>query len=303
MSVGTVIPPSPHRPPADSYFPVAPAAAVSCARPTVKAEIGLAVKNCTPAGRHKRVRWRKPGGARRPGVIDATRCELVRSLEQRHGSVWARIKDQVHVAGYTVERARERVRAFRSDGAESLLAMVVALLYMTDVRTGFIGKPRAGGGRWQRYTLRDMAQLAYGGQGEKDVRRASRAIAVMVSLGWAYPTKQVRRYVGDTTFRSEAGIRRLNLRRICDMTGTTWLLQRDRRHADQKHGASTAWLEEAKAKAQARKERLQARRAQLERLADELKAFQPGAGSGPAVVARNRGAPALLSAIFENAFG
>lgn len=87
------------------------------------------------------------------------------------------------------------------------------------------------------------------------------------------------------------------------MTGTTWLLQRDRRHADQKHGASTAWLEEAKAKAQARKERLQARRAQLERLADELKAFQPGAGSGPAVVARNRGAPALLSAIFENAFG
>ncbi len=303
MHVGTVGPSSPQKSPADRYFPVAPAAAVSCARCTVMAEAGPAAQHCSQGARHKRVRWRKPAGARRPGVIDATRYELVRSLEQRHGAIWTRIKDQVHVAGYTIERARERVRAFRSDGAESLLAMVVALLYMTDVRTGFVGKPRVGGGRWQRYTLRDLAQLAYGAQGERDVRRASRAIAVMVSIGWAYPTQQVRRYAGDASFRSEPGVRRLNLRRICEMTGTTWLLERDRRHADQKQGASTVWLEEAKANVEARRRRVQESRAQIDRLADELRVSLPRTGAGPPPAARGGRTPALLGDIFGSAFG
>ncbi|WP_230433511.1 hypothetical protein [Xanthomonas campestris] len=231
---------------------------------------------------HKRVRWRKPSGKRRPGVIDATRAELVRCLEQRHGSAWMRIKDRVAVAGYTIDRASERVRALRSDGAESLLAMAVALLYLTDVRTGFVGKPRVGGGRWHRYTLCDIAQLAYGAQGVAEIRRASRAIASMVSLGWAYPTKQVRRLAADASFRSEAGVRRINLKRICDMMGTTWLLQRDRRHADQTHGTNTASFAEAQAKKQAATERRQEHQANKARLEAELRRGNPGAAAaGP----------------------
>ncbi len=206
-----------------------------------------------PAGHgrtHKRVRWRRPsGGKRRPGVLDATRAELVRGLEQRQGSIWTRIRHAVIVAGYPIDRSLQRVRALRADGAESLLALAVALLYLADVRTGFVGKPRPGGGPWKRYTLADLAQLAYGAQGEADLRRARRSIDMMVSLGWAYPTKQVRRHStdveGQNLWRSEAAVRRLNLQRLCDMTGTSWLLKRDRMHADQARGQGTASLVDA----------------------------------------------------------
>lgn len=192
---------------------------------------------------HKRVRWRRPGGNRRPGVLDATRAELVRGLEQRQGSMWLRVSRSVSIAGYPLANAFERVRALRSDGAESLLAMTVALLYLADVRTGFVGKPRASGGPWQRYTLHDLAQLAYGGQSEADIRRARRALDMMVSLGWASPTKQTRRHIGEGQYRSDAGVRRINFDRICKLAGTSWLLSRDRQHADRTRGAGTVDLD------------------------------------------------------------
>lgn len=207
-----------------------------------------------PASRaHKRVHWRKPaGGKKRPGVLDATRAELVRGLEQRRGSIWLRISRAVIVAGYPLARALDRIRALRSDGAESLLAMTVALLYLADVRTGFIGKPRPQGGPWQRYTLHDLAQLAFGGQSEADIRRARRALDMMVNLGWAYATKQVRRYAGDETWRSEPGVRRLNLHRLCSIAGTGWLLSRDREHADRARGDGTASIESGRQRRQQR---------------------------------------------------
>lgn len=186
---------------------------------------------------HKRVRWRTPlSGKRRPGVIDATRSELVRGLELRHGPMWWRVSRAVAVAGYPIGRALNRVRALRSDGAESMLAMIIALLYLTDVRTGFIGKPRPERGPWKRYTLRDLTQLAYGSQTEADLRRARRSLDMLVSLGWAFPTKQVRRFVDGNSFRSEPAVRRLNLHRLCEMAGTGWLLSRDRKHADRVRG-------------------------------------------------------------------
>lgn len=102
--------------------------------------------------------------------------------------------------------------------------------YLADVRTGFVGKPRQGGGRWQRYTLHDLAQLAYGGQTDAELRRARRSLDMMVSLGWAFPTKQVRRHKKDANggdlWCSEAGVRRINFQRLCDMVGTSWLLSR-----------------------------------------------------------------------------
>ncbi|APP87455.1 hypothetical protein LYZ74_19645 [Xanthomonas hortorum pv. gardneri] len=211
---------------------------------------------------HKRVHWRQPkplaGKKRRPGVLDATREALVRGLEQRRGSLWMRISRHVIVAGYALEKALTRVRALRSDGADSLLAMSVALLYLSDVRTGFVGKPRQAGGRWQRYTLHDIAQLAYGGQTEAEVKRARRSIDMMVSLGWAFPTKQVRRHKKDAEggdlWRSEPGVRRLNLQRLCAMTGTSWLLKRDRQHADQARGSGAASFTEAQARRQSRQD-------------------------------------------------
>lgn len=302
MLAGTVGLRSPQLSDSNKNFPVAIAAAAARVCRTAFAQAGLGETGSVETSRHKRVHWRKPAGARRPGVIDATCKELVRCLEHRRGAVWARIKYQAHVAGYTVERTGERVRAFRSDGAESLLATMVALLYMTDVRTGFIGKPRAGGGRWQRYTLRDIAQLAYGSQEKGDIRRASRAIAVMVSLGWAYPTKQVRRYSGDATFRSEPGVRCLNLKRICDMTGTAWLLQRDRSHADQKYGTNTAAVEEANARRLACQKRREEGRVRVEKLEAELREERVQAATWPAKAAGGGGIPNRLRDIFGSAF-
>ncbi|MBV6816245.1 hypothetical protein ACE15N_23480 (plasmid) [Xanthomonas campestris pv. passiflorae] len=201
-----------------------------------------------PSGRpHKRVHWRQPkpltGKKRRPGVLDATRHGLVRALEERKGA-WKRISHNVIVAGYALDKALTRVRGLRKDGADSLLAMAVALLYLADVRTGFVGKPRQGGGPWQRYTLPDLAQLAYGGQSDAEQRRARRSLDMMVSLGWAFPTKQVRRHTKDAEggdlWCSEAGVRRLNFQRLCDMVGTSRLLKRDRKHADQARGTGVA---------------------------------------------------------------
>ncbi|QCZ67282.1 hypothetical protein CAI18_23315 (plasmid) [Xanthomonas citri pv. punicae] len=207
---------------------------------------------------HKRVHWRQPkppsGKKRRPAVLDATRDGLVRGLEQRQGSLWMRISRNVIVAGYALDKALTRVRALRKDGAESLLAMSVALLYLADVRTGFVGKPRQGGGPWQRYTLRDLAQLAYGAQTGAELERAKRSIDMMVSLGWAFPTKQVRRHTKDAEGRdgwcSEPGVRRLNFQRLCDMAGTSWLLKRDRKHADQARGTGVASFAQAHARRQ-----------------------------------------------------
>lgn len=243
---------------------------------------------------HKRVRWRKPEGKRRPGVLDATRAELVRGLELRHGSLWLRVRSAVIVAGYPIAQALDRVRSLRSDGAESLLAMAVALLYLADVRTGFVGKPRGVPGPWQRYTLSDLAQLAYGGQGEAELRRARRALDMMTSLGWAFPTKQVRRHAGMdadgvNAWRSEPAVRRLNLARLCDMTGTSWLLKRDRMHAERTHGTGTALIKEARNRHQARQEPRSG-----QGLGDAVRSVPPATGDPPR---RSTGAPQAIADI------
>ena len=84
---------------------------------------------------------------------------------------------------------------------------------------------------------------------EADVRRARRALDVLIGLGWAFPTRQVRRHVGTAgaeAFASEPAVRRINFGRLCEMTGTTWLLKRDRAHADRTKGDGLASLQQAR---------------------------------------------------------
>lgn len=191
---------------------------------------------------HKRVHWRRPaGGKRRPPVLDVIRTELVRQIEGRCGAFWLKIAPSLRIAGYPLARALDRVRAFRSDGAESALAMLTTLLYTADVRTGFIGRPRPGFTHWQRFTVRDLAQFAYGGQTEGDQKRAGRALAVLRSMGFLSHTRQVRRNVAERdapVFLSEPGVRRLDLDRIAKVTGTYWLLKRARIALDRDKGTA-----------------------------------------------------------------
>ena len=183
--------------------------------------------------RHKRVRWSKPKGKKRPSVLDTTRAELVRALEERKGALWWRVARVALIAGYAIEKAARRDRTLRRDGAESLLAMIVTLIYCSDIRTGFIGRHNPGGGRWLRYKLRDLCQLAYGAQGEAELRRGRRSLDVIIGLGWMTPTAQVRRHQPDGSFKSEPGVRHLNWSRLARMCGTSELLRRDRAHKDQ----------------------------------------------------------------------
>jgi hypothetical protein len=227
------------------------------------------------------VTWRRPKPAKGkawPGVLDATRAELVRGIEQRHGPLFHRIARVVIVAGYSLDRALHRVRALRSDGAASLLAMATALLYCADIRSGFIGKPREGGGPWHRYSLADLAQMAYGAQTDAEIRRASRALDMMVSLGWAFPTKMTRDYdEAKGKWVGFPGVRRLNLERLCKATGTDWLLKRDRVHLDATKGNNVVSLRDADRRQQAG---YQADQAQTKRAVAARQRFGKSAGVG-----------------------
>jgi hypothetical protein len=154
-------------------------------------------------------------------------------LEERKGALWWRVARVALVAGYSIDKAARRDRTLRRDGAESLLAMIVALIYCSDIRTGFVGRHNPAGGRWLRYKLRDLCQLAYGAQGEAELRRGRRSLDVIIGLGWMMPTAQVRRHQPDGSFKSEPGVRHLNWSRIAQMCGTSELLRRDRAHKDQ----------------------------------------------------------------------
>lgn len=203
---------------------------------------------------HKHVRFHKPADhKRRPGVLNATCDGLKLMLEDRQGLFW-RFARSIIVAGYPIARALHRVRALRTDGAAALLAVATVLLYSCDIRTGFVGRPRPGGGPWHRFTVRDIAQLAFGSQTPGDLRRVRRALDVLTGLHWLYPTKQVRRHAGENDFRSEPAVRRLNLMRICKMAGSEWLLARDRKHADQKYGTGATSMEDGRARRQERRE-------------------------------------------------
>lgn len=97
---------------------------------------------------------------------------------------------------------------------------------------------------------------------------------MLVSLGWAFPTKQVRRYVDANTFRSEPAVRRLNLQRLCEMTGTSWLLARDRQHADRNKGKGTVSFPSSRQRYQ-RKQREQHQRSR-----ETLPALYSGRSTG-----------------------
>ena len=174
-------------------------------------------------------------------MLRVTEYQVVQALESRQGRFWSRICRSAVVAGYAWSRAQHRIRQLRSDGTESLLAMIVALLYCADIRTGFVGRPRKGGGPWERYTLEDLAFFAYASKDDASVRKAKRALDVLINLGLAHPTIQVNRYDEQSQLvRGEPAVRRLNWEKLCELANTTWYLQKSRDHARQKEETARA---------------------------------------------------------------
>lgn len=190
---------------------------------------------------HRRFGWRKPaigpGKRRRPPVIDATASALVRGLEQRLGGLYHRLSRHTVIAGYSRGREREqgRRRRWRSDGVESVLGMLVALVYSADVRSGYIGRPRKGGPGWERYGIEDLARFAYGSVDDATLKRASRALFVISGLGVLATSAQPRTTLPTGEVRGEFSHRKLVWERLCDLCGTTWLLRKDRAALDRKY--------------------------------------------------------------------
>lgn len=184
----------------------------------------------------RRVAWSKPGGKRRPGVIDAVIGVLADSFARRDGRPWELVAMNV-----PVHRAdgKPRERALREEAGEAILAMLSALLYSCDIRTGFIGKPRDGGGPWHRYTVIDLCKKAFGAliPGEIDPRRGERALRACADLGLLFLSKQPIDYNAETgALTFHPSVRWLNLRLLCQICNLGWLLERDRSVAFRRHG-------------------------------------------------------------------
>lgn len=186
---------------------------------------------------HRRFKWRTPsGGKKRPSVIVATTRELARGLEKRLGSLYQRFSGLAPVAGYSAQQraAGPRQRRWRGDGVESALCMAVALCHASDIRTGFIGRPRREGGGWERFGVRDLAHFAYQATDDATLKRAGRALFVLESLGILTLATQIRKTTAAGEIRSENAIRRLNWTRLAELCNTSWLLTKDRAALDRR---------------------------------------------------------------------
>jgi len=189
---------------------------------------------------HRPVEWRKPkGGKRRPMALEATKIAIERTVHLKSSGLWHRIARSVPVAGYARQYALDRVRDFREDGAKTFAAVLGVMLLACDIRTGFLGRPPKAGPYWQRYKLRDIAQLALDRQDKSAVRQTRRAIMCIQALGWMNPPSVIR-YERNGKMRSDAAFRWLNLKAICAALETATLFKRDRAHAIANHARAAA---------------------------------------------------------------
>ncbi len=219
--------------PAFNLSTVAKAAAVSPARCSETA--------VEPKQTHKQLTRRLPSwapipGKRRPAVL-ATICAAIEvAAKTGQGRCYSYLKRAGLIAGYSANANLHRKRRFRSDGIESALAVLRALVSITDVATGLICRPT---GQDQRrfYGLKDIAQFTFGDRSATSQRRVRRALAVLQSLGLCYPTEQIRQRMADGSYRSEPAARKLNLQKIASITGADLLLKRDRHFAQRGRAA------------------------------------------------------------------
>jgi len=193
----------------------------------------------SPHRRHAPPSPPKPG-KKRPPLIEAACAALGRAIRPRmadprdRGRLYHRLADAVIVAGYSGERILHRVRAWRADGAESVVAVLMALIRSSDIRSGLVGRPRPMA-PWQRFTVRDLAQFAFGAQDRAAIATTERALRLLTHLGLVRCT-EIAVPTGGGEFRAEPGIRRLNWNRLAEMLGLGWLLARDRAALDRRHG-------------------------------------------------------------------
>ena len=163
-----------------------------------------------------------------PRAIALTIDRYQREFTERRGPLWDYFAGRCP-AVYEEGGDFSRQRSLRSDGGDSLLCVIVALLRSMDLRSGFLGRPPIeDGARWHRRSVLELFGFAYGKPvpGALSTRRIERWIRALKALG-ILTTRELKRQAGDQV-RSVTAIRHVT-DRLFELAGTIGQLARERR--------------------------------------------------------------------------
>jgi hypothetical protein len=175
-----------------------------------------------------------------PAVLAKTIGRYCLEFEARRGPIWDYFSARIPALYDADGKPGDRRRSLRSDGGDSLLCVIVALLSSMDIRRGFLGRPPLqAGGLWHRRGVRELFGFAFGKPvpGALSIRRIERWLRALTSLGMlttnqlrvktarGYESKTAIRHVSDELFR---------------LAGTRGQLAKERREAFQRAAAERA---------------------------------------------------------------
>lgn len=193
------------------------------------------------AYRHPKPRT-KYAGATPPRALAVTIARYREDFELRRGPLWDYFAARVPALYDGQGRAGDRRRSLRTDGADSLLCVIVALLQSMDIRRGFIGRPPLeAGGLWHRRSMLELFGFAFGKAvpGALSPRRMERWLRALKALG-ILTTHQLRRKTA-RGFESKTAIRHVT-DRLFELAGTIGQLAKERRQAWERVRAQRAAL-------------------------------------------------------------
>lgn len=196
------------------------------------AAIGLAYRHPKP----------RPTRAPPPRALAVTIARYREDFELRRGPLWDYFAARVP-ALYASGRPGDRRRSLRTDGADSLLCVIVALLQSMDIRRGFLGRPPLeAGGLWHRRSMLELFGFAFGKAvpGALSPRRMERWLRALKALG-ILTTHQIRHKAARGGFESKTAIRHVT-DRLFELAGTVGQLAKERREAWERVRAQRAAL-------------------------------------------------------------
>ena len=174
---------------------------------------------------------RRSYGAPPPRVLSTTIARYCREFESRRGPLWDYFSARIPALYDGEGAALDRQRGLRSDGADSLLCVIVALLRSMDIRRGFLGRPPLEpGARWHRRGVRELFGFAFGKpvRGALSIRRIERWLRALASLK-VLTTYQLR-MKSLRGFESKTAIRHVT-DQLFRLAGTHGQLAKERREA------------------------------------------------------------------------
>lgn len=164
-----------------------------------------------------------------PRALALTIARYREDFETRSGPLWDYFAARVPALYEAGGAPGDRRRALRTDGADSLLCVIVALLQSMDLRSGFVGRPPVEqGDPWHRRSVLELFGFAFGKPvpGALSVRRIERWIRALKALG-ILTTRELKRQAGDQV-RSVTAIRHVT-DQLFRIAGTIDQLAKERR--------------------------------------------------------------------------